>query len=584
MSSFFTPGNYQNTTTLGQTMRVRQDVARLRGQAMTAQTQLASGYKSATHGGLKADATVAQELRHRMTRLEGYEKSISTINMRLFTVQQGMNTLRDGTDKLAQAAADAYAPGFPDSLNTSRITAQSVLGTNVSLLNMSQGNRYLFAGADVATKPVADATAMVEGQGGRLGLRDTMALRLTADMGGGSGRLATGVVGNDVTVTHDGGAFGMRLTNITGPGAIAPTQINTTTVEGTVDATAAAAGERVVLSFAMPDGTDASVTLIASNAVPLPDSPSKDTYYFTQGNVGSFDTVLTNGINTIVNRDMTGASAVAAANDFFDHDQPRIPDGNAATATGLAISGGTVVDWFVAETQPAVVKGPTNDPTALTPTAGDTYLVSNAGAVDVWTGQEGKLATFNGTSWTFTQPEHGSRVVADAPTAGQPAHVYSYDSGAGTWSSDGEAPPHLSARDSVRAKVDDALSMSHGVRADEAGIRDNVKLAAMLLSADLDTDAPAPYQQVAKKVSHLQGDTKASAISIQAELGVVEERVRDLAESHKDFRSILNNQILDVEGIDQFELATRLQDIMARLESSYQVIARMQNMSLSNYL
>ncbi|KJS43594.1 MAG: hypothetical protein VR70_02400 [Rhodospirillaceae bacterium BRH_c57] len=588
-SSFFTPGTYTNTTTLGQNLRVRSDISTLRSSLMEAQNQLASGFKATTHGGLGANATVAQELRHRMTRLEGYQGSISTVGMRLTTTQAGLGSIQQGSESLVETTMGVYAPGFKEAIRHSRVQAQSILSTSISVLNTSQGNRYLFSGADVSTKPVADTESMINGSGGRMGLKDVVALRLTADTGAaGKGRVATAEAANVVTVTHTGGMFGMRLSEITGPvGSVtAPsvTEPAVNTLEGTVDTTAVALGERVALSFEMPDGTTSTITMIAGTA-PLPASPTTDTYYFEQGNGGSFDGVLNTALTTLVNREMTGASAVAAGNDFFDYEAPRIPDGAAATATGLAISSGTVVDWYVGDSSVVQVKGPATDPTALTPGKGDTYMVEAPGpGIGVWAGMEGMLATFNGTGWNFTKPEEGTRVIADAPTAGQPPHMYAYNATTGLWASDGPAPIQTTARDSVRAKVDDSLFVGHGVRADEPGIRDNLKVAALLLAADLDIDAPGPFQQVAEKMSSVIRDSLTGIISIQAELGVVQERMTALGESHKDFKATLNNQVLDVEGVDGFELSARLQDLLARLESSYQIVARMQSMNLSNYL
>lgn len=588
MSSFFTPSTYMNTTTLGQNLRVRKDIAGLRSRLNEAQTQLASGYKANTHGGLGSSATVAQELRHRLSRLEGYNTSIATIGMRLETVQKGLNTLQKNTEKLTETVYATYAPGNIEAIEHSRVEARSILHTNISILNMSQGSRYLYSGSDISTRPVIDTESMINGSGGRMGLSDVVALRLQADTGTGSGRLSTAEAAGVVTVTHDGGVFGMRLTDITGPAgsvtvpAVAETAANTSA--GTIDTAAVALGERVVLSFEMPDGTASTITMIAGTA-PLPASPAKDTYYFDTGSGPSFDSVLGGAITTLVGREMTGASGIAAAGDFFDHGAPRIPDGAPATATGLAISSGTVVDWYQGESAVEQVNGPATDPTLLTPTAGDVYMIDSVGpAAGVWAGREGMLATFNGVGWTYTAPETGSRVIADAATPGAPARMYTFDAGTGAWTDAGQAPTQTSARDSVTAKVDDGMSVSHGVRADEQGIRDNLKAAALLLAADLDTAAPDPYQQVARKVTGLLRTAHSDVISTQAEIGVVQERLVKLNESHKDFKAMINNQVLEVEGVDDFELSARLQEMMTRLESSYKIVARLQDMSLTNYI
>lgn len=50
-----------------------------------------------------------------------------------------------------------------------------------------------------------------------------------------------------------------------------------------------------------------------------------------------------------------------------------------------------------------------SDPTSLTPSAGDTYIVNPTGAGG-WAGQNNKLAFYDGSSWLFSTPSEGWRV------------------------------------------------------------------------------------------------------------------------------------------------------------------------------
>ncbi len=583
-SSFLTPGNFQNVSTQGQNLRVREDMMRLRQQATNAQIQLSSGYKFETHGGLKAQATVAQELRHKMNRVDGYYQSIKTVELRLQGVQQAMNTVRDSVTDVREGAVDAFAPGTADGMQSSRVRARSAVGGIVSLLNTSQSNRHLFSGAEVSTAPVAGPDALLDGEGGRIGLKAVMERRLAADMGTGDGRLSTGVGGTVVTLTHDGGAFGMRPTSISGPGTGGPTAATDVSTTATIDAGVVADGDTVTLGFEMPDGTAVSIALIATTTIPLPDSPGKDIQYFEAGNVASLETVLNNAVSTVIDREMTGASAIAAGNDFFDHSVARIPDDPAASATRLVMNSSSVIDWFTPESPPIQVKEIAADPGALVPAPvrGETYIV-DAAAVGLWAGHDGQLATFNGVGWTFTEPEVGTRAMPEPATAADTQRVFTFQAG-NIWTDTGAAPPQTSARDSVQGKVDDGLLVSHGVRADEPGIRDSLKAAAVLAAAGYDPNDADPFQQVAKKISVKAYLAHGDAVAIQAELGVIEERTRSLGERHLEFRTLLNRQIVGVEGVDQFELAARLQELMTRLQASFAIVTRLQNMNLASHL
>ena len=64
------------------------------------------------------------------------------------------------------------------------------------------------------------------------------------------------------------------------------------------------------------------------------------------------------------------------------------------------------------EWQDSVLDADVLNPTALTPNAGDRYLINGTGAGD-WVGQDNKIAEWNGSAWVYTDPTTGMRVGAD---------------------------------------------------------------------------------------------------------------------------------------------------------------------------
>ncbi len=55
-------------------------------------------------------------------------------------------------------------------------------------------------------------------------------------------------------------------------------------------------------------------------------------------------------------------------------------------------------------------------------------------------------------------------------------------------------------------------------------------------------------------------------------------------ERHRDFAATLDNQVAEIENVDPLEAITRLLDDGRALEASYQVVARIREFSLMNYL
>lgn len=580
----FFPSSYRNISTLGQHMRLRSGIADLRSRIYEAERQLASGFKSDTHGGLGADATLSQELRQRIARIKTYNDSISLAQSRLTTIQGSLSGIQGDLGSLASLADKAAAPGMPQDIAQAHGSARDVVSGITTLLNSQHANRFIFGGDEVPEPPVTDADTLLNGSGVRAGLREVIANRLAADMGAGppyTGRLSTSLVGSTVELQHTGGAFGMKLASITRPGAPAsvsqPTGTAPNTVTGSVDfgGNPAVDGEKIEIEFELPNGETHTITMVAASP-PVPSSAEEDTYYFSTAGDGSadFQTQLNAAIEDVVDRKLTGASAMAAGDDFFDGDVPRIPDTSTSPPVGYVASSTRVVSWYSGETRVPTVDGAAAAPPG-SPEKGDTWIV-NPGASGAWGGQDGALATWNGNTWEFTRPEEGMRRIDDNGDM----RVYQ----GGVWANSGPAPAQDGPRDDVKSKIDDRLYVSYGVRANEDGPRNSLKMAAVLAAADYDESDPKPYRQIAKEAANGLRQAEDDMIALGSELGVVEERLEITKNRHADMKTLLNNQVMDVEGIDDYEVSVRLQDMVTRLESSYKITSRLSQLSLASFL
>lgn len=64
------------------------------------------------------------------------------------------------------------------------------------------------------------------------------------------------------------------------------------------------------------------------------------------------------------------------------------------------------------EWQDSVIDADVLDPTALSPSTGDRYLINGTGA-GAWAGQDNNIAEWDGAAWVYTSPTTGMRVGAD---------------------------------------------------------------------------------------------------------------------------------------------------------------------------
>lgn len=90
--------------------------------------------------------------------------------------------------------------------------------------------------------------------------------------------------------------------------------------------------------------------------------------------------------------------------------------------------------------------------------------------------------------------------------------------------------------------------------------------------------------QLASSAVSKMAESVASLADEQSKIGVVEERVEQ-ANGRMDFqKEILSNQLSGITDVDAYEAALRLNQLSSSLEASYSVTARIQSLSLLNFI
>jgi flagellar hook-associated protein 3 FlgL len=237
-------------------------------------------------------------------------------------------------------------------------TAQNSLDQLLGMLNTQAGDRYLFSGRATDQPAVESLDHILNGDGGKAGLKQLISERTQADLGsGGLGRLTVGGAGNTTTVTDDTSPFGFKL-------ASASSTLTNAAVSGPTGSPAVLTvampagnpsdGDTLTLRFNLPDGTTANLTLTATSSA-TPGANQFSIGATTGLTAASLQGALNTAIGKLADTSLTAASAVTASNDFFDADAgnpPQRVDGPPfATATGL-VAGTTAnsVIWYTGET------------------------------------------------------------------------------------------------------------------------------------------------------------------------------------------------------------------------------------------
>ena len=174
----------------------------------------------------------------------------------------------------------------------------------------------------------------------------------------------------------------------------------------------------------------------------------------------------------------------------------------------------------------------------------------------------------------------GSPFTATALTAGTASNTV-------TWYT-GEMGTDL-ARGTATAKVDDALSVSYGARANEAGIRStiaNIAIYAATTFSPSDVNAQARFTEMSQRVNTGLAETNGqqSLQDIQAEFAFAQTTMKDATERQSERKMMLEDLLQGIEEAPKEEVAVQILALQTRLQASLQTTAMLYQMSLTNYI
>lgn len=332
-----------------------QTLVEMRRQLDDLQRQLGTGRKSDSYAGLGLDRGLAVGLRSRFSALAAFESSIGHVDVRLNLAQSSLARLAD-IGRAVKSAAFQSTNIESNGTTIAQSTAYSSLGEMLGLLNTQVGDRHIFSGRAAEQPAVASVEQIMDGDGARAGFKQIMSERRQADLGGdGRGRLVIAApTATSVQVAEDvaGSPFGFKLSGINASLANA-------TVAGPAGAPPAMAvdftglpnaGETVQFRLTLPDGSDEIITLTATTAA----TPGPNEFAIgatAAATAANVQAALTDSIETLAGTALVAASAVTAADNFFNGTLQRVSGPPFESATALiAGTPANTVTWYTGET------------------------------------------------------------------------------------------------------------------------------------------------------------------------------------------------------------------------------------------
>ncbi len=145
------------------------------------------------------------------------------------------------------------------------------------------------------------------------------------------------------------------------------------------------------------------------------------------------------------------------------------------------------------------------------------------------------------------------------------------------------------ARQTALAKVDDAILVAYGARADEEAFRTVLKQLAAL-SVETFTSESQEEQLRYEAIKDRARDGLAFPSGVQSldavvtELTMAEVTVDQAEKRHEATGNLLDSLVSEIEDADMYEVSAKILQLQTRLEASYQTTSVLARISLVNFL
>jgi hypothetical protein len=146
------------------------------------------------------------------------------------------------------------------------------------------------------------------------------------------------------------------------------------------------------------------------------------------------------------------------------------------------------------------------------------------------------------------------------------------------------------ARGTAVAKVDDALSVAYGARANEQAIRSTIASVAVFASMTFspsDPNAKDRFDEMKQRVGGSLGTPPAGQQKIEdieAELAFAQTTMASAKQRQQQKQTTLESLLQGIEQAPQEEVAAQILALQTRLEASLQTTSMLYRLSIVNYL
>jgi flagellar hook-associated protein 3 FlgL len=149
-----------------------------------------------------------------------------------------------------------------------------------------------------------------------------------------------------------------------------------------------------------------------------------------------------------------------------------------------------------------------------------------------------------------------------------------------SWSADWSS----ASDENLQSRISTFDQIETSTNATEDGYRKLAKAYAMVADLGVGTLNKDAFGALVDTAVRIAGEAIQDIVQVQAKLGTAAARVASANERMSSQLNIMNTQIDNLELVDPFEASTRVTSLLTQLETAYSLTARVQRLTILNYL
>lgn len=175
-------------------------------------------------------------------------------------------------------------------------------------------------------------------------------------------------------------------------------------------------------------------------------------------------------------------------------------------------------------------------------------------------------------------PANSSITAADMQTFLDGAFAALFDDPA--WTTDWSA----ASDQNVKSRISTSELVETSTNSNDIAYRKLAEAYAMVADLGIETLNQAAYEVVVDTATRIAGEAIQDLAKEQSRLGTSQERIANANDRMSIQIDIMVNHITLLESVDPYEASTRVSALMNQVEAAYAMTARIQRLSLLNYL